>query len=616
MPRIGDYNPGNPLAPFIQPSPGPVSAPNLPDAGANIWPDLVKAGNAMNDQLEQAGRVVNSGLGRIAGAGIDVYKNIQRHANATQQMHTLYNNNAAGAAASTLVGNSNTNLSNYTAKNMNNVDAYSDENNATFLDNFDKSASDARTKLVSDLQKTKTGGAEALNTFDTSVRSQRNALSKGLDTAKYNAMKQVVANNDADMMANLNQEAAKDLPTALLNLDSPANQKIMIPAGTYHKLSARKDELKMSNFSALKAQTLNENNYIPENGNLYVGAKLQLAAAKDLNKNLSDPTNLLVQNTNPKVLGEMQSQAAATESAMTEKMHTARENNNLHYDDQGRRLGDLAIRGATPDIRLKATQDFDNLKAEYERLPLEDKSPAISSYLSSTSRSIATHQENKGKAVEETNIYNQGQREKVAKEEQTETPETPENKALYKKLEDGVYTLTHAIEGVKNNTENIGHAVKLGTHLTAADFYKVGTALEQNKNKISEAHYNQLQDIYSHARQQVMPVFRTKGAFDKKNQITGKDESLDNLKAEPLDPNFAEFMNATPGGEEYTNIKTHINDQLDRLNYDTKLKSYGLSARQWKNQVMNSLMENRYKVKELPFAPRVRTSLKLKKLPE
>src|ERR1700679_3766079 len=243
MPKIGNYTPNEPFQQVIQSSPGPVSAPSLPDTGSALAEGNIRNASQTANNIAETGALMRrdwlSPIG-AAGAGIVEGIGIQRakHAAATEKMHKLYNDNLGGTAANNLIGSSNTILGDYNETNKNNVEAYSKDNTTAFMKSYDENAAIAKTAFMKGLQGNPLQQQEAINVYDAASRGQRNTISKGLDNAKYGAMEKVVQNNDANLVANTNTLAATDLPAALLSLDSPANKLIMDSAGTYYKLSS------------------------------------------------------------------------------------------------------------------------------------------------------------------------------------------------------------------------------------------------------------------------------------------------------------------------------------------------------------------------------------------
>lgn len=73
MPKIGNYTPNNPLAPFIQSSPGPVSAPNLPNTGSALAEGNIRNAAQSAANVSETGDLVRGtlvkGLGAVA-AGV------------------------------------------------------------------------------------------------------------------------------------------------------------------------------------------------------------------------------------------------------------------------------------------------------------------------------------------------------------------------------------------------------------------------------------------------------------------------------------------------------------------------------------------------------------------
>jgi hypothetical protein len=71
MPRIGNFEPNNAFAPFVQNSPGPVSAPNLPDTGTNIAEGVVRSAGQLANDVAESRNVVTGGILDLAGVAVN-----------------------------------------------------------------------------------------------------------------------------------------------------------------------------------------------------------------------------------------------------------------------------------------------------------------------------------------------------------------------------------------------------------------------------------------------------------------------------------------------------------------------------------------------------------------
>src|ERR1700723_362479 len=459
MPKIGNFTPNEPFNSVIQSSPDAVNAPGLPDTGLNVAEGAIRSGTQLSNDVAETGALVRNAWLRPIGEGLagvvaGVSGAVKAHRDATNKMNALYNTNTAGASADDLITHTNTQASDYIEENKKDPNAFSPEAIAKFSAGYKTAAGVYRDQLTGQLQPTTDGAQGAYNGFDAAVRKNLVEINKRFDTAKGNAMTNAVGIRDPNLDKSLATQSTTDLAGALARADSPETAAIKTPAGTMGKIPELKDNLKISNWSTQKTFVLNANNFIPKDGNLYVGAKAQLEAAKLLNKQLTNPNSLLVKDTDPKILLGMQSQAAETEKTMTDNLKLAKENNDLHYWDTARTASDQAINGATPEIRQEGKDDFTAIQANYEKLPFEDRAKDISSAISSFGKEITHDQENRGRTVQETSIYNATQVEKIQKEDQAERPQTPENKAKYNTLEKGFSDVAFSVDGVAKLPEN------------------------------------------------------------------------------------------------------------------------------------------------------------------
>jgi hypothetical protein len=105
MPRIGNFEPNNAFAPFVQNSPGPVSAPNIPNTGAPITDAALHGANTLANDAAESRNVVTNGILDVAGVTLQkVQEKVQRQQEKKlaieKAQQTVINNTAVNNALS------------------------------------------------------------------------------------------------------------------------------------------------------------------------------------------------------------------------------------------------------------------------------------------------------------------------------------------------------------------------------------------------------------------------------------------------------------------------------------------------------------------------------------
>jgi hypothetical protein len=105
MPRIGSFEPNNAFAPFVQNSPGPVSAPNIPNTGAPITEAALHGANTLANDAAESRNVVTNGILDVAGVTLQkVQEKVQRQQEKKlaieKAQQTVINNTAVNNALS------------------------------------------------------------------------------------------------------------------------------------------------------------------------------------------------------------------------------------------------------------------------------------------------------------------------------------------------------------------------------------------------------------------------------------------------------------------------------------------------------------------------------------
>lgn len=612
MPRIGDFTPNNPLNPVIQSSPGPISAPNLPDTGANVSESIIHGQEGLTGDLAHSQGVVMSGLNRVVSGVTDVYNNVKRHNAVKNQMNQFTNANAAGAAADNLTGTFNNTLSDYTSKNANNVDAYSPDSIAQLMQPVDASIAQARSNLVSGLQPTKTGGIEATNVFDNAMRDYKNNMVKNLNEAKHSAMIKQVEGNDINLINNVDKQAATDLQGALNRLDSPEAKAIMVPAGTYIKLEARKDQAKMSNFAALNANVLNSGKFLSEaGGDLIARSVAQQSAFKDFEKTFNE--NKLYTDLPPTIREKMQSQLDTTRNAL----HSQKEQDIKTANLQKEYIVDgLAMQAASddPSVRATAINKLSGMLSAEDKIPTEYRSESIANKIVSAAKSVSYVQAARAANVQSVEIGNKNLEQQQIVQTENAKYKSPEAVNTSMELNRTINHLNGVVSATRNSTPHGNqHVFVPNTGITVDDMGKLKQKLEDAKNTLEPGKIVEFDKMIHHLTEQTVPNFMPQPqkqdsflGLGAHQHITDEHDYTD-VKTSPLDPNFTAVMLGKVTGmdaksPEYMQLHDAVNKRIDQLRNDPVIKANNPSAETIRRAAYMEMLTNKHPVfiKQIP----------------
>jgi hypothetical protein len=608
MPRIGDFNPNQPFNPVIQNSPGPISAPNLPDTGGAVSESIIHGQEGITNDLEHSSSAVRSGLTNVFSGAMDVVRNIKQHKAVKNQMNQLTNTNSAGAAADNLVGNFNNTLSDYTNKNLNNVDAYSPDAIAQFMAPLDAGIAQARSNLVSNLQPTKTGGIEATNVFDNAMRDYKNSLSKSLNEAKHSAMIRQVEGNDLNLMDGVNTQAATDLQGAINRLDSPEAKAIMVPAGTYIKLEARKDQAKMSNFAALNANLLNSGKFLKEaGGDLIARSVAQQAAFKDFENTFN--TSKLYQDLPPTIREKMQSQLDTTKNAL----HSQKEQDIKTANLQKEYIVDgLAMQAASddPSTRANAINKLSGMLSAEDKIPPEYRSESIANKIVSAAKSVSYVQAARAANVQAVEIGNKNLEQQTIVQNQAVQYKSPEAVKAQIELNRTINSYNNIVKAARASVPNgqgNKHVFVPNTGITVDNMGELKQKLENAKSIIDPSKIVEFDKMIHSLTEQTVPNFMP--IPQKQDSIFGlgahthitEDHEYTDIKTKPLDPNFAAAILGKVTGidahsSEYMQLQNAVNKRIDELRNDPVVKSNNPSAETIRNTAYMEILKSKHPI--------------------